>query len=95
MQKKCLLERLIQRLQDLETRKYRGCNLCVHVAEPQEIHPTSGDLKLIILSPCLACDRNHDCFQLDYEKLAEEVELGLMTKGEAKHVQEQYTKNLS
>ena len=95
MPKKCFLERLIQWLRDIETRKYRGCHLCAHINEPQDVYPVSGDLRLIILSPCLACDRSHDCFQLDYEKMAEEVELGLMTKGEAKHVQEQYAKNLS
>lgn len=41
---------------------------------------------MVILSPCYGCDWSHDCFQLDYEKMAEEVELGIMTKGEAKRV---------
>lgn len=84
--KKCFLERIIQWLQDLETRKYRGCHLCIHISEPQEVYPVSGDLDMVLLSSCYGCDRKHDCFELDHEKLAEHVESGLMTKGEAKHV---------
>lgn len=84
--KKCPIERLIQWLEDVETRKYRGCHLCTHIGEPSIAHSTPRNYDAMILSPCLACNRRHDCFELDHEKLAEEVESGHMTKGDAKHL---------
>lgn len=41
---------------------------------------------MTILPSCFACDRYHECFELDYEKLAEAVEFGLVTRRKAHQI---------
>ncbi len=79
-------KRAIKLLEKIETEKYRGCDICTHLGEKVQAKKISWDYDGLIFSPCMACDKIHDCFQLDSNKLAEEVELGLVSSRQARKI---------
>lgn len=80
-----MIKTLIRFLEDLDA-AYRECSICTHLDEPVRADYIFGDYESLVLSPCLGCRKRHECFKLDEEKLQETIDLGLLTRRQARNI---------